>query len=564
MDHLHNIISVNIFYEFSFVLIIAAIIGVIARILKQPLIVAFIAVGVLIGPAGLNVEISREQLHLFAHMGISVLLFLVGLKLDIILIKSMGPVALATGLGQVFFTSALGFFIALELGFPVVSSVYIAVALTFSSTIIIVKLLSDKKEIDSLHGRIAVGFLIVQDIVVVIALIILSAFGREGEDISIASQMLLVFIKGTLFLTGLAFLMKYVIPFLIEKLARSHELLILFSIAWAISLASLCDFLGFSMEVGAFLAGISLASTPYRDSIGGRLVSVRDFLLLFFFIQLGQQLDMGMVGKQIVPAILLSFFVLIGNPMIVMVIMGMLGYKKRTGFLAGLTVAQISEFSLILGALGLSLGHINHDAMGIITLVGIITIGLSTYLILYSHKIYDKLAPMLDIFERKYAYREEMDISNLPANIEVIVFGIGRYGSHIANKLADHGIPILGVDFDPHLVKEWYRKNKNVQYGDVEDPEFHATLPLHKAKFVISTLPDIETNLIIMSSLREQHFKGRIALTAHNRKDAEKLREKGADMVLLPFEVAAEHVAEIFLEQIKADTGKKEVPMSGR
>jgi Kef-type K+ transport system membrane component KefB len=551
MEHLHNIISVNIFYEFSFILIIAAILGVIARLLKQPLIVAFIAVGILLGPAGLDIKIHQEQMHLFAHMGISILLFLVGLKLDVILIKSMGPVALATGLGQVLFTSAFGFCIALALGFSVTGSVYIAVALTFSSTIIIVKLLSDKKEIDSLHGRIAVGFLIVQDIVVVIALIVLSAFGKDIEDIGIATQMVQVLIKGALFLSGLALLMKYVIPFMIEKLAKSQELLILFSIAWAISLASLCDFLGFSQEVGAFLAGISLASTPYRESIGGRLVSVRDFLLLFFFIQLGQELDLSMIGKQIMPAILLSSFVLIGNPIIVMVIMGILGFKKRTGFLAGLTVAQISEFSLILGALGLSLDHINHDAMGIITLVGLITIGLSTYLILYSHKIYDKLAPMLDIFEKKHTYREEMDISNLPANIEVIVFGIGRYGSHIANKLTDHGISILGVDFDPQLVREWYKKNKNVQYGDIEDPEFHSILPLHKAKLVISTLPDVDTNLVILSSLREQNFIGKIALTVHNRKDAEILKKNGADMVLLPFEDAAEHVAEIFLEQVK-------------
>lgn len=554
MEHLHNIISVNIFYEFSFILIIAAILGVVARLLKQPLIVAFIAVGILLGPAGLDIGITKEQMHLFAHMGISILLFLVGLKLDVKLIKSMGPVALATGLGQVLFTSAFGFCIALALGFSVIGSVYIAVALTFSSTIIIVKLLSDKKEIDSLHGRIAVGFLIVQDIVVVIALIILSAFGKDIEDIGIATQMVQVLIKGALLLAGLALLMKFVIPFMIEKLAQSQELLILFSIAWAISLASLCDFLGFSQEVGAFLAGIALASTPYRESIGGRLVSVRDFLLLFFFIQLGQELDLSMIGKQIVPAILLSLFVLIGNPIIVMVIMGTLGFKKRTGFLAGLTVAQISEFSLILGALGLSLGHINHDAMGIITLVGLITIGLSTYLILYSHKIYDKLAPILDIFEKKRTYREEMDISNLPANIEVIVFGIGRYGSRIVNKLTDHGISILGIDFDPQLIREWYKKNKNVQYGDIEDPEFHSTLPLHKAKLVMSTLPDIDTNLIILSSLREQNFKGKIALTAHNREAAEILKEKGADVVLLPFEDAAEHAAEIFLEQVKFNT----------
>ena len=193
---------------------------------------------------------------------------------------------------------------------------------------------------------------------------------------------------------------------LLHMLARSQELLVLFGIAWAVALATVGYHLGFSKEVGAFIAGVSLASTPYRDALGARLVSLRDFLLLFFFIDLGARLDLGLLGAQLVESLLFSLFVLIGNPLIVMIIMGALGYRKRTGFLAGLTVAQISEFSLILGALGLSLGHIDAETMGLITLVGLITISASTYMIIFSHQLYERLAPWLQIFERRRPHRE--------------------------------------------------------------------------------------------------------------------------------------------------------------
>ena len=271
------------FIELSVLLAISALMGGVAMFLRQPLIVAFIAVGILVGPAGFGMVTLNEQIELLAHIGIAILLFVVGLKLDLHIIKTMGIVALFTGLGQVIFTSVFGFLIALSLGLSPVSALYVAVALTFSSTIIIVKLLSDKGELDALHGRIAIGFLIVQDIVVVLAMIGLTATGQAQESSSIGFEVFMVLVKGLLMLAVVALLMRYVIPGLLNRLAHSPELLILFAITWAMMGASVGYLLGFSQEVGAFLAGISLASTHYRELIGARLVSLRDFLLLFFF-----------------------------------------------------------------------------------------------------------------------------------------------------------------------------------------------------------------------------------------------------------------------------------------
>lgn len=226
------------------------------------------------------------------------------------------------------------------------------------------------------------GFLIVQDIAVIITMIILTAVGGAGEDTSIGRELLMVLLKGLAFIAGIVILMKFVIPSLLKQLARNKELLVLSSIAWAVALAALGEYLGFSLELGAFLAGMSLASTQYREVISGRLESIRDFMLLFFFIDLGSNIDLGLMGDQLIPAIIFSLFVLIGNPIIVMIIMGIMGYRKRVSFLAGLTVAQISEFSLILAAIGLENGHIDEETLGLITLVGLITIALSTYMIL--------------------------------------------------------------------------------------------------------------------------------------------------------------------------------------
>lgn len=528
------------FLEFSILLGVSAVVGFIAVQLRQPLIVAFIAVGIIVGPAVLGVVSTSEQIDLLAHLGIAILLFVVGLKLDLHIIRTMGVVALFTGLGQVVFTSVFGFFIALALGISPIGALYVAVALTFSSTIIIVKLLSDKRELDALHGRIAIGFLIVQDIVVVLAMIGLTAIGQAGETSSMGMEALMVLLKGIFMLLVVALLMRFVIPGLLKRLAYSPELLILFAIAWAVLGASAGEALGFSQEVGAFLAGISLASTQYRELIGARLVSLRDFLLLFFFISLGASLEMETLGAQVWPALVFSVFVLIGNPLIVMVIMGYMGYRKRTGFLAGLTVAQISEFSLILAALGFNLGHIDQQTVGLITLVGLITISASTYMILYSQPLYEKLAPYMDIFERKVPHREEAFDQELPAKpADVIVFGLGRFGMVIAQSLQKKGKSVLAVDFNPELVQKTAQHNVPTRYGDAEDPEFIASLPLTDAKWIVGTMRDRHISMALLKALKEANYQGKVALAATHQADVDNLKAMGVDMVLVPYHDAA-------------------------
>lgn len=534
-------ISIAPFYEFAIILILAATLGLLGQLLRQPLIVMFIALGILVGPSALNLISSTDKINLLSELGIAILLFLVGLKLDLNLIRSMGKVAVTTGLGQVIFTSVFGFVLCLILGYSSITSLYIAIALTFSSTIIIVKLLSDKKEIDSLHGQIAIGFLIVQDLVVVFLMITLAALDRSVEG-QLIFNVIKMMARGIAVLALFALITVYVIPVLVRYLARSQELLILFAIAWAVTVASVSDLLGFSREVGAFLAGVSLASSPYRNIITGRMVSLRDFLLLFFFIHLGIHLDLSLIGDQVTTAVILSVFVLIGNPLIVMVIMGLMGYRKRTSFLAGLTVAQISEFSLIFAALGHSLGHISQETVGLVTLVGMITIGLSTYMIIYSHNLFSWLSPFLGIFEKRIPYREDNIAPEGYPLTDVVLVGLGRFGSGIARALQNEGHRFVAVDFDPKQVSFWQKQGVNAQYGDIEDPDLPEQLPLKQAKVIVSSIADVQLNLGLIRLLRYNNYRGDIAVTAHRAIDALTLQKEEDVTVLLPFSDAAETV----------------------
>ncbi|MCD8513925.1 MAG: cation:proton antiporter [Nitrincola sp.] len=335
-------------------------------------------------------------------------------------------------------------------------------------------------------------------------------------------------------------MIRYVLPRVLIYIASSTELLVLFSIAFAVGFAAFSDLIGFSKEVGAFLGGIALASSQYREAIGSRLTSVRDFLLLFFFISLGSQLNIADLGIQLPMALLLSAFVLIGNPLIVLTIMGLMGFRKRTGFLSGLAVAQISEFSLILAALGLALGHISGETAGLITLVALITIATSTYMIIYSHKIYDFLAPVLSLFERKMPFQEErLESGDSTDRPNIVVFGLGRLGKNLALDLKEKGNKVLGIDFDPIVINKWTLNDIQVLYGDAEDPGFLLSIPFEKVQWVVSTIPEKQINKILIDALRAEGYEGRIAVTLHRRVQKSELGLREDDVILLPYQQAA-------------------------
>jgi Kef-type K+ transport system membrane component KefB len=542
-----------VFTEFSIVLAVAAIAGALGLYLRQPLIISFILIGILAGPSVLGFVSVQSQIDLLAQVGVTVLLFLVGLKLDFQQVRSVGPVALATGLGQLGFTIGFGFLLTIFLGRPWLEGLYIAIALTFSSTIIIVKLLSDKRELESLHGRIAVGFLIVQDLAVVIAMMFMSTLKAQDINDDLASLLLSVLLRLALAAALLFVLIRWVLDWLTRIMARSQELLLIFAIAWGTGLAAVGEEAGFSMEAGAFLAGFSLASSHYRDAISARLTGIRDFLLLFFFIDLGSRLDLSTMGEDLLPAFILSTFVLVGNPLIVMAIMGAMGYRKRTGFLAGLTVAQISEFSIIFIAMGIGIGHISNNTLGLVTMVGLLTIALSVYMILYAGPLFEKLSPWLSFFERKQPYREmnaERILDDADSPPDVIVIGLGRYGGQLAAQLKTAGLDVLGLDLDPEAAQDSRRLGIPVKFGDAIDAELIATLPLHSQGWIVSTLPDFDSNRTLLRLLRESQYGGELVFVARDDASGMALKGIGASIVLYTLRDAVNRATEVLTKLV--------------
>ena len=533
--------EVGLFHEIAFVLLAAVVAGVGALWLGQPLVSFFIAAGIVAGPSGLGLVEASDELDLLATIGIALLLFVVGLKLDIRLLRAVGPGVLAAGVVQMALTGGAGYAVAVAFGLGPLESLYLALGVALSSTVIVVKLLSDREEIDQLHGRLAVGILILQDLAVITAMIALTAYGEGG---GLARELAEVALQGVVFLAALAAVTRWVLPSLLHRLAHAQELLVLFAIAWALALAAVADLLGLSKEVGAFVAGVSLASSYYRGAIDARLTSVRDFLLLFFFINLGTTLDLRAVDAELVAlAAVCSLVVVVLKPAVTTVPLVLLGYHSRPALRSGLALAQVSEFSLILAALGLSLGHVGGDLVTLLTLVAIVTITASTYLVGSSARVVHALAPHLARLERAAARGDD---DGVPATApDVVVVGLGRYGSGMVERARRSGHEVLGVDLDPGRLAELRELGIHVVYGDAEDPDLPRRLPLDGVGWVISTLRRPQADVALTRALRRHGFRGRIAVSAHRSEDVGLLLGAGADQLLRPFEDAAAAASEV-------------------
>ncbi len=528
----------EILIELGFIIGITVLIAFIMQLLKQPLIIGYILSGIIVGPYFLNIAISTGTMNLFAHMGIALLLFIVGLNLNPKIIKEVGKVSLITGVGQVIFTSVIGFGISMLLGFSLITSIYIAIALTFSSTIIIMKLLSDKSAIGTLYGKISIGFLIVQDIIAMLILIVISSV-PEGISNGVGYRTILI---GLGVLAGLFLFGVYALPKITKAIAKSQELLLLFSISWCFILSTIFYSLNFSMEIGALLAGITLSVSPYRYEISSKMRPLRDFFVILFFVLLGSQMVFTNMTKFIYPIILLSGFILIGNPLIVMVLMGALGYTKRNSFMAGLTVAQISEFSLILIALGVKVGHLTNDILSIVTVIGLITIAGSSYMIIHSNKLYSYLSKYLKLFERK-GHKIDEHKYHENENYKIILFGYNRIGYDLLKSFKKTKKKFLVIDYDPETIINLAKEEVNCRYGDASDFELLNELNLKGAKMIYSTIPDFDTNVALINKIREVNNKAIIIVVSHQIDEAMKLYGQGATYVIMPHFLGGHHAS---------------------
>lgn len=532
------------FTTLALILGFAAIGGVAAKACKQPLLVGYILAGVIIGFLGWAPG-QREILTWMGQLGVTLLLFLVGLELPVSQLKAMGRVALVSGLGQIIFTTTVGYFLLVFLGFSHATALYLGLALAFSSTVIVVKILTEKRDLQSLYGKITVGLLLIQDFVAIGLLIVLTGLG-SGQGMA-WQGLLWVMVKG-LGLTALAlWLSGQVLPKVLSWMGSSSEMLFVIAISWCLGIASLVALpqVGFNLEIGGFLAGLALSGAVQHLQIGARIRPLRDFFLTLFFVSLGANIYIGNLGSIWWLALLVSAFVLIGKPLIEMVLLSTMGYKIRTAFLASITGAQISEFSLIVAASAATLGIIGQKELALIALVGAITMVVSSYLVAAGDKLYRFLHKYLQVFEKLSLVKISRDEEKVEWTNHTVLVGYNRTGTTIYPALKALNYPVVVVDFNPQTLEKLKREEIPAVYGDLADYDLYEQLNLDEAKLVVSTVTDITDNLQFLHYLKGRKYKGLTIVTAADSADATKLYQKGADYVLIPHRVGGELVAHL-------------------
>lgn len=524
----------NIFVDISVMIIVAAIGAFLAKAIKQPLIPAYIVGGVILGPV-LGLITNNNSIETLSVIGIAFLLFIVGLEMDFKKLKNVALVCTAGGLMQMAALFGLGFLIAFLFGFRSFDSLYLGLIIAFSSTMVVIKLLADKGEIETLHGRIIIGILLMEDVVAIFALSSIQNLGHfTFYDIAIST------LKGIIVLIAAWVASKYILPYLFKFAARSQELLFLGALATCFFFSLMFSYLGFSIVIGAFSAGIALANTNYSIEIAGKIKSLKDFFSTIFFVSLGLQIVPGAIKPMLPILAALIAVIIIVKPLLTITICSIFGYKKRPSFITAISLAQTSEFSLIIAMQGVLLGHISNAFFSMTVVLATATMLFTSYFIKFDNFLYEKIGPFFNFYS-VFVRREETDYA--ADHNDVALFGYNRIGYSVLKKLKAIGYRPIIVDYNPDIIKRLKNQRISCIYGDVGDSETLAKLGFHSMNLVISTVPDKLDNLLIIKKVRDVNNKAAIFATATNVDDALDLYDAGADYVILPHFLGGEHVS---------------------
>jgi Kef-type K+ transport system membrane component KefB len=552
----------SVFTQLSLVIVVAGVVSIIMRILKQPLIMGYIITGILVGPTLLNLIHEKDAFETFSEIGIALLLFIIGLELSITAIKRLGKPVFITALALLGVMVSVGYLISTALGFTPTEAILTGFALFFSSTIIIAKVLSDKKQLTRLNGQLAIGVILIDDVIATFALLYVTTNTGSGLDLFDIGFLIL---KGLITAAVLVLLGAKILPKFTKFIASSQELLFIFALAWGFGIASLVNAIGFSVEVGALFAGVTLAHLPYVHQIGAKLKPLRDFFIILFFISLGESLALNNLASAIVPALILSAVTIIIKPLVVMTTLGLLRYTKRTSFMTSINLSQISEFSIILIVLAHSAGLVSSQLSAIITLVAIITIATSTYLMKYDDAIFRKFEKHLHLFERNIVNESQHRAKAYP----LVLFGFLNGGDKFLKTFHAMKQRFVVVDYDPDVIESLERKHIEFLYGDATDPELLADIDFEKAKLVVNTIADHFVNVALVRYVHRHNPDAIMICYSNDYNEAAELYKLGASYVMLPHFIGSEQLSsfihthglnrqsfEIYRNKHLADIGK--------
>ncbi len=546
--------ELSLLSQIGLIIVAATILAILASKTRQPLILAYFLAGILIGPGVLGYIQDPKQLEVLSEFGIALLLFIIGMELDVSSFKGTGALSSLIGLFQVAFGIALGFFISSYFGLTLVASAVIGLIASLSSTMIVAKMLKDKLELDSLHGELVLGILIVQDVLAIIALSLLTIHG----NFTLMSLFPVVW-KGLLLTLIGIILAKFVLPSFLDEATKSTELLFIGSLTILFSFAAIAAYLDYSIAIGAFIAGISLSNTPFIHEISGRIRPLKDFFLTIFFVVIGINVVFSDTSWRLF--LLLLFLAMMLKPIVTFTIMKIFSYSNRTAFLSGTAIAQVSEFSLVIAAIAMLNGILTPRQFSAVTLSAIVSMTLSSYAIKYNSDIFNKIEGILSSLDR-LGGKEIREYRNLKKGISghIVVFGMHRIGEKVVDSLTENKRKILVVDYRPEKIKALIKKKIQCIYSDITNPSVYEELNLKKAKAVISTIRNFEGNLLLIKRARRINKTILILIVANSNEEAIKLYDNGADYVVIPLSVSGEklsnYITHLNPEQVRA-WGKK-------
>ena len=522
--------------DFAIIIVAAAVVGLLAKQTGQPTIIAYILTGLLLGPAVFGVITPGELTETMAELGLGFLLFLLGIKMRLDDVKDILRPIINIAVLQTILQTALAFAVAWFLGFTLIETIIIALATVFGATPIIVKILTDKDEITAMPGKIDVGVLIVQDIYLVFVLALLGAGQLDSPTeigVTIVTITVLISLIGIIAFAS----SRYLLPRLFRRIADNKDIFFLVAIAWAFLFILISEELNLSLEVGAFLAGMSIAQLPYSTELEDRVGPITDFFILVFFVAIGLQLEAADLFAYWMEAIIASVVLMVGNFWIMFYLIDREGFSVETSFLGSLNMIQVSEFSLVVGGIAITAGFIDEPILGYLSLMALMTMSISVYIINYNHQIYDRVQPFFSRWESE----EKVDAELPEYNDHAVVIGY--------DEITKNVLPILDREFDQLVVvdrkaahrEELERKGYDTVFGDFRHTEVRKAAGLKRASFVLSSTMQPEVNKALLSELSS---KTTVFVEANWIDDARELYKLGAHYVIMSTHLTAERVSD--------------------
>lgn len=568
----------TLLFSISISILAATICACVAYLLKQPLILAYIAAGVAIGPnMGFALIHNKSDIETISEIGLILLLFMIGLELDLKKLRKAGKSLILTGVLQFIICASLGFGFFLLLGFSLRGQApftydilgvkvlggpydlpYLAACIALSSTTIVVKLLYEKFELDTLAGRLTLGVLVFQDLWAIVLLSVQPNLAHP--DVAI---IFLSFAKGALLVLVSLLMSKYVLGALFRTIAKVPEIMLVASLGWCFFIAGLAHYLGLSLEMGALIAGVALSTFPYSIDIIGKIINIRDFFITLFFVALGMMIPNPLANPGLLLiAALTALFLVATRFLSVYPLLFFLGNGNRVSLLATINLSQISEFALVIAVIGVKSEsrHIGPDIVTIIIFVFVLTSIASTYMIQYSHGLQNFLRKGLEKLGFRALHREPLeDRQAQPPDLALL--GFFRVASSFLTEVEDlkprWTNRLVVVDFNPEVFTRLSTRGVKIVYGDIGNMHTLQHAGLEHARVVVSTITDDilvgTNNLKLLSQLRSLCPEARIVVTAASPTQALQLYEAGADYVLRPNFLTATHLISVLDHLFRED-----------